>query len=266
MKCFKLVYIFVFIFTHQVYGQALNSPQYPLLLNGIEKKIERVDSVVPIGPREIVNGEIYTVKIISEKTQEELKAFKNKMINEVMYVMEVHILDEERHFKIFVTDPPKKKKKEILFDMSSFKYSPINKGQNPEFLKIDTPYSLGLEKQTQEIFIGTIITILAAIVLWFIRRYLLIKKKLRKKRKAKVRRAEELIELLGNPKTREDFEMIYIERKEITRVLDFNRAPFLKFLNEINKFQYKKTWSEDDLRKVNESFKKLEEFKVSGGI
>jgi hypothetical protein len=266
VKCFKLLYVVLFLFSHQLYGQALNAPQYPLLLNGVEKKIERVDSVVPIRKKEIVNGEIYTVKIISEKTQEELKTFKNKMINEVMYVMEVHILDEERHFKVFITDPPKKKKKEILFDMSSFKYSPTNKGQSPEYLKIDTPYSLDLEEGTQKIIIASLFTLISLIILWFLRKYILVKKNLRKKKKEELRQAKELIKLLENPKTREDFEMIYLERKEITRLLDFNRPQFLKLLNEINKFQYKKLWSDEDLVKVIESFKKLEEFRVSGGI
>jgi hypothetical protein len=239
-----------------------------MLLNGIESQVERVDSVIPINNPEIVNGEIYTVKVISEKSESDLLNFKNKMINEVMYVMEVHILDEERHFKVFVTDPPKKKKKKkkILFDMSSFKYSPTNQGQSPEFLKIDIPYNLDMDENTKKIIWITLLSILIIIMILFSRKFIHTKSKKRKKRKKKLELAKSLMELLDAPKTREDFEMIYMERKVITENLEFNKPPFLKLLNEVNKYQYKEEWSEEDLNKVSESYRKLDEFKVSSGI
>ncbi|MBT4793256.1 MAG: hypothetical protein HON90_16915, partial [Halobacteriovoraceae bacterium] len=92
MKCYSLLILFFFSF--RLYGQPLN------------ETVLDIDKVAPIDEVTIVNGEIYLVGIKSNKSNKELRAFKNTKINDVMYVMEFIELpdDELRRFKVFVTD------------------------------------------------------------------------------------------------------------------------------------------------------------------
>lgn len=266
MKCFNLILLLLFFISNSIAQEAITS--YPISIDGKTAIVERKDRVVPIDEKEIVNGEIYNVKIISDKTEEELRSYKNKMINAVMYVMDVKILYEERHFEIFVTDPPKKKidDKKIIFDMSEFKYAPKNQGQPQEFYKIDTKFSLDKSSQSSRIVWMSFSGLILLFIAWFTRKYYLVKMKLRAKRKLKRKQAEDLLEKIQNAKSRHDFELIYLNRKEITKLLDFEKQPFLGLLNEINKRQYKKEWDDKDFIVIKDEFEKLTEFKVNRGI
>ena len=62
---------------------------------------------------------------------------------------------------------------------------------------------------------------------------------------------------------REDFERIYKERKKWMPLVGSTSKKFIKTLN---KHQYKKEWSQEDMAKVTEDFNKVKEKLISNGI
>lgn len=262
MKCFRIILIFISFSI---------SAQEKLNIESVEK----IHSVVPLEvERNIIkNNEIYEVAIDSELSDEELQKVKNGKINEVMYVMDVFIDGDDRFFRVFVTDPPKKAKKdkenkiETYFDMSSFQYDPSNKEKTPDFLTMDLPYEL--PKSRSELM-KTILIILGA-MFFFPLSLLTVKGSsmflgFQKRKRFKKNRAKELIELFEDSKLREDFEKIYMLKKEFELHIEWDDNSFQKFLKCINNYQYQKNWDQEILNEVNKSKRAVGQLRVSRGI
>ena len=237
--------------------------------------MEDVDRVLPQTSNiKVVNNEIYDVLIESNKSDEDLLAFKNQKINKVMYVMDVILSDDTKIFKVFVTDPPKPKKKgekektEIIhFDMSAFKYSPENPIKNQDFITMDTPFDLGITTDQSKKILFSLLAVMFILPLLYLGRKLILKYKITSRRRRILRdKTDGLIEVIKTAKTRSDFETIYAVRKDIDEYIELNNIEFKKFLEELNKIQFMKDWNEDQLAKITQQYKKIGEPEVIDGV
>ena len=234
----------------------------------IQEKVEVLDTVVPLNEqsKEITNGEIYTVKIISEKNFEELEKYKNKKINEIMYVMDLNRKPDGNYFKVFVTDPPKKPKKKIDFALLGFQYKPTNKGMGQDFYAFASDFKLNNSVSSYGWYIGVLLLI---VILGFSPKLIKLYKNYKRKkylRKQTLIFSRELLEKVRKAQTRKDFEKIYSDRKVIQKFLDIDHGNFVKFLNTLAAIQYKREWSEKECELINNLFKEIRYFKVRSGI
>lgn len=231
-------------------------------------KIEILDTVVPLNEqsKEITNGEIYIVKIISEKSIDDLKTYKNKKINEIMYVMDLSSKPDGNYFKVFVTDPPKKPKKKIDFALLGFQYKPTNKGMGQDFYAFASDFKLNKNIGSYGWYIGALFLI---VLLGFSPKLIKFYKNYKRKkylRKQTLIFSKELLEKVRKAQTRKDYEKIYSDRKMIQKFLDLDHGNFVKFLNTLAAIQYKRDWSEKEKELINNLFKEIKYFKVKSGI
>lgn len=238
--------------------------------------IEKINRVLPIGgDRVIHNNEIYEVKIQSEFSEEKLKNLVNKKINDVMYVMEFYQKEnDEKFFRIFVTDPPKKKEEsdkkeeyEVVFDRSFFEYRADNNDKNPDFMTFDVPYNMeNFKTQTWPLILGIfLVFIFFPLFLFGIKAF----KKMMKSKKIRQqfqKQSQEYIELILSAQSRKDFEQIYLSRKSIKNHIDVSEKKFEKFLNEINEHQYKEVWSETEIIRLKSLQNELGDLRVLRGV
>ena len=56
------------------------------------------------------------------------------------------------------------------------------------------------------------------------------------------------------PRSREDFEEIYILRKEWLKLIKEQAPAYQDFFKTLNQYQYKKEWGSEELREVSDSF------------
>ena len=82
MRCYKTIYTIVFL----VISFSCFAQVGPVINNQEDKNLEILDSVVPLGDeRRLQVGEIYKVKIESQKRVEDLRQYQYKKINSFMY-------------------------------------------------------------------------------------------------------------------------------------------------------------------------------------
>lgn len=280
VKCYKFIFPIILFFSLSVYSQDSTVDLINLAKAELESKthekikpekivILTTSSVLPINDSNIQNGEIYKVSIESDKSKEEILTYKNRMINEVMYVMEVISDGEELYFKVFVTDPPKKKKKgkKIFFEMSAFNYKPVKKESGADFFSFEMPFELKDSKSYLVIGIISFFILMISIPLgWFLWKFLTTSKKRRNRKKINIGIAKDLIEILKIATEREDFEKIYKERRKIKELVELNEITFSNFLAELDILQYKKNWSTTELEKIQKKFNALDDFRIARGI
>jgi hypothetical protein len=259
VKCYSLLILFFFSF--RLYGQPLN------------ETVLDIDKVAPIDEVTIVNGEIYLVGIKSNKSNKELRAFKNTKINDVMYVMEFIELpdDELRRFKVFVTDPPTKKpgakeEKKPFFAMVGFEYKPEKKAQSQDFLQIDIPYELSKTKGYFAYIIVFIFLILSIPLGLFVSRKVTIQKRKKMIKKMKKEKIKDLMNLIEDSQDRVSYEQVFLEKKNIIKLLNINREYFDDFIAELDSIQYQASWTEQEHLKLEKKYNMFKKSKVSSGI
>jgi hypothetical protein len=230
--------------------------------------IEDISMVIPYEATEIESGELYKVKVVSKKDYADLTSFKNKRINEVMFVTEV--IDNPPDgilFEVFVTTPPKGKKEEkYSFKYEGFKYKNDKKDLQGDLktLAVINPFDFTNFKFDRKyqilISIALFIALLGLIVL--------IRKLFhhRKKKKLFSLRAKELIELIKTAETKTDFENIYREKKQITKYVDIDEKAFIKFISTINDYQFRESWNEEYSLKIKRLSKALDIKGVNRGV
>ncbi len=255
MECFKkLLVIFLFCSFELMAQEAVELIQEPT-----------VDRIRPLDQVDIENGEIYSVVVESEKSIEELQAFKNKRINDIMYVLEVRKEFDKKIFKVFVTDPPKKKKDKVDFIPVNFNYNSKNKNVGQEYITFDKKFELNQNKAMSYLWL-----ILAAIgligILSFGTKLLVYQRRISKDKQIRKAEALELQDLLNAAKIRPDFEEIYKKRRKILKSILLNEESFEEFLSFIDRVQYKPKWSEPELEEVKTLFKKINIEGIKRGV
>ena len=266
VRCYKTIYTIVFL----VISFSCFAQVGPVINNQEDKNLEILDSVVPLGDeRRLQVGEIYKVKIESQKRVEDLRQYQYKKINSFMYVMDFLKDDKARVFEVFIINPPKENKKNHeteLFTPIGFQLVSTKSQTLPEYLKIPISYDLKSLQSISWRWWAAIIGIFLFVVSWFL--YPTFKKiqKNKKKRKRKKQEVENLIRLLEMAKEKKDFEEIYSKKKEILNNLDLDRRVFNDFINEIRSKQFRADWKDLDLDSIKKKQQKLLADGISSGI
>jgi hypothetical protein len=231
--------------------------------------VQVYDSVLPQGDdTTIKNNEIYDVLVKSEKSDEELKAYKNQKINKIMYVMDTFIDSEKRVFRVFVMDTPKKDDETIItFDRLAFNYDPSNPALGQDYIQLDVPYEFRPDK---DFIMTALMYVLAAMVLcpllWFSFVGLRRMQKKAKLKLSKKEKADDLMLFLGKLHERSDFEEVFAKRDDIREFLDFDEEEFEILLKNIDQYQYMKTWNQDQFSLLRTQIEKLEIKKATSGV
>lgn len=245
MKCYKKILIFM----------SLTIVSLTCYANVITPAIESKLSA----------GEFIWVNIETKKSEVELRKYIDKKINEILYVNAYRNENGKHQFNVFVLNPPKKsEKKEVEFEIKGFDYHPLKTSQNPELVVKKNSYKLTEKKQKNLQLIG--ISALACVFILIV--LILIYKSNTKRKKKKIFkiRGKEVLSSLKNINSREELERIYILRKEIIKYLDVDEVAFKKYLNKIDKLQYKKEWSNEEFEEVKKTLEKIDVVGVKRGI
>lgn len=264
MKCYKNLAIIFIVAIVSNLGFAQTEAE---VLKNIEI-IEKMSMVIPYEADEIESGELYKVKVVSVKNFDKLVTYKNQRINEIMFVTEV--IDNRPDgflFEVFVTTPPKDKKaKEYSFKYEGFKYKNDKKDLQGDLvtLAVSNPFDFSNLKFDMKYKVAIIVIFLLLTYLMFI-----ICRKIyrhRKRKKLFSRRAKELIGLIKNAKSKEDYERIYREKKEISKYVALDEKKFIKLLSKINDYQFRASWNEAYSLEIQEVSKNLDIKGVNRGI
>lgn len=225
------------------------------------------DYVAPLKETTINNGELYDVLVVSDKTDEELAGFINSKINDVMFVLDFKKENENRIFEIFVTDPPQPQQneepKEPAFAVSGLKYEYVKKNTQGKVEYIAIDYQEALKKNWKTILlIAILLILLGAFAYFFIRvrkseKYIL--KNLKKKK------AKELKKQFEDATERQDFEMLYREKKYYLDLFS-NSDELNEFFNRLNTVQYKKEWNEQDIKYIRDAQVNVDILRSKNGI
>lgn len=271
--CKKIVLLSLISFISFSFGQ-ISGEREDSIKSGKLIVISSVNRVLP--PKEsnvIRNNEIYILEIQSELSDVEIKELKNKKINDIMYVMEVILDENKRYLRVFITDPPKTKKNEkkteekVFFDHSLLDYQATNKDKNQDFVTMDIPYDFkDVAKKSVSVWLSIAGIVFALLLIGFGHKLGTIY--LRKKRKRKVRkmRAKMLLSLWGKTIERRHFEEIYALRSEFIELMNLNEYEFKKLIQAINRYQYRKEWSDVDFKVLLELKNNMGELEFSGGV
>ncbi len=228
------------------------------------------NSVYPLGSDVVIsNGEIYTVAIETSLNIEELKKLKNTKINQIMYVMDVYPDRSPKQFKIFILDPPKKKKKneneKDLFSIQRFQYKPEQKQDNPELFSFSGDNLMSEQAIWKNIIYGSIAVFLF-IIIFFVKGFINLRRDKKKYQQEIEERKKNIIELFKKAKTREDFERVHSYKQEILSLVKNEDHQLLILLKGIYKIQYKESWLDAELEHINSLKKKLDIEDIFNGV
>ncbi len=93
----------------------------------------------------------------------------------------------------------------------------------------------------------------------YIRFVLSNKRRLEKRLADELRQKDEIKKLLTRAEGRDDIEKIYKLRRKWINLFDLNKNDFENFFLEINRCQYKKSWSSQDETKVKEELQRIKD-------
>jgi hypothetical protein len=199
---------------------------------------------------EVGVGDIVEVEVINQDN-EKLNIKSNRLGN-VFYILE-NI--EENKFRVVVS-PKTSADKKITDDLDKFEYRGFKFSKDLNNLTNDyIVKDINIEIETNQkswAWILLIIILLAIIIHFapsFIKKY---------KDKIEVRRKKRfLINKIVKIKTRNDIEEVYRYKNELKTLFNISNETYKEIVNEINKIQYKKTWSDTDKSLANKVIKKL---------
>lgn len=234
----------------------LQAPQVAKLLDSISSETDKI----------FYNGEIYTVRIHSEKGDEELEGLEYKRITPVVYVMDFYVEDGERFFKVFVTNPPKKEEKiAVPFQLVDIEYKSTKKPPMMDFAVIESHFNLDKETKTYTIYY-LVAGVLFLILLFFLLKFFRVQKERRALRRKRKDKASALIEQFSQAQERSDFEAIYKRRSEIRQSVDLDQKNFNALMESINKIQYQKQWTLEELEQIRSDKNKVDVIGIKVGI
>ena len=72
--------------------------------------------------------------------------------------------------------------------------------------------------------------------------------------------------MIKNAKSKEDYERIYREKKEISKYVALDEKKFIKLLSKINDYQFRASWNEAYSLEIQEVSKNLDIKGVNRGI
>lgn len=249
VKCYSLVLIFILLSTH---------------LMAQDETQNFMGKMRAIQGQNYTNGELVEFELKTELSFEKLKKFQHDFIHERIYVLSITEQTSGSYIvEAFVANPTEgQQKKSFPFELDS--------GINLEFdaSRVEKNFQLFEEKYNKVVtpyFAYLISFLFLGIILLFYfktRPDRILKKKLREMRRKK---ALQLFEFFQNAKSREELEVLFKKRREISNYLEIDNE-YKKFLNELNKIQYKKDWSDEEYTRLLSAKKKISEVRPKYGI
>lgn len=245
VKCFKLILLFLYMTTN---AWANTVQVYPYT-------------------ETIKTGDVVEVEIQSELDSNDLEKYKYKRIHQNLFVLDFKVSGTQRIFSVFVANTPKQKKeaeetRKYPFELINSNIDEQKQVQIPDFHIKDKEYS---HESSQVSYVSMLIYLLLALTVLII--FLFLYKKIKMKNKNKFLKNEliKMKDFITNAKTREDFEFIYKHRKDILKYYK-EIDGFDLFLKELNKIQFKKEWSPEELEEMKLLKSKLGIVEINNGI
>lgn len=228
------------------------------------------NTIRPLGSDNIiVNGEIYNVALESSLTDEEVEAYQNSKINEIMYLLEYNRDLKPRQLKVFVTDPPQKKqddenKEEIIFSFEGFQYKPEQKIKNPKLFSFQENKSFSEnEIRMATIAIAALISLIIFIILLKVFKRWSLGRAKNRERQSEI---ENLKETISTAKSRPEFERIHRLRKNVYSINPEPPKDFDILIAKIYSIQYKSEWSDEELTELIQLKNKVEVEDIFNGV
>lgn len=220
--------------------------------------------VLPKNNNTFTNGDRATLLIESKLSDAELRKFENTKITDVIYVFKFTIEGGDREFEVIFSDPPQKKSdKERPFIAKGINYTFDKERTGNDFVLLDSNFSPTVESNFLATFVYVFLGVLLLLLIYYILKN---SNELRHRRLSKERDAENLMALYKKAKSREDFENIFKKRKDFEEHLDFSVKNWEKLTEQINKLQYRPTWSEEDLKSVESLALKNSDMRIKRGV
>jgi hypothetical protein len=250
MKILKtLCFLFVIVFSTNLFSEELHSQVYLTQESSFVKEGDIVEGVLKIWPIDSADlnefktlvgknllGHLYVTEIESVAPSENNA--------DVIEVKALFIVNDEK--EDVLTQVPYKNQL-IPIDPISFKIERLEKKTKDYYILDQSLFKSHLLVILIVIFVGVI-----TIFLGIKRRAILKFIKERKLDPIQVKR-NSFNELFAKATTREDFEHLYLVRKEWLSLVEIVPA-YQDFFNVMNQHQYKKNWSNEDLIEVQSSF------------
>lgn len=213
-----------------------------------------------ISNEEVSFGDIVDFKVEGNLEYSQLSKYENKRINDKYYNLEVYKNGDNVFFKSIISQMEKGEKIEVedKFEIHgvNFKFKKIQLDERIKILDENI-----ILKRSKEILIFFFV-IFTLIILFFSKRYLT-------KRRTLLKRKLERTELninMNNP-TREDLEKIYAKKSKLVELYDFSEELMDDYLLHLNKYQFQKEISKENLTKLILKYKEVvKSLKAKDGI
>lgn len=261
VKCFK--YILVLLLVLNIQSAISDEVVFHELA---EQTIE------PIGESIIENGKIRNFKINSDLSDDELKKMENTFATELVYILKYRNTGNIRQFEAMVANPIKKEKgkdkkeKPIVypFKLISSEYKFDKKNTTNTFIVFK-----GIDKLKegwQKNVVGSIVGLIIFFILYFLFKFFQITKGKRNESKKMKEMAQNLIDVFNKADKRSDFEYIYSNRVNITKLIIFGEKEMNEFIGHLNRIQYKQYWDDGEIEQLRSLHGAVNLIGVKSGI
>jgi hypothetical protein len=215
----------------------------------------------------VSRGEIVKFNIETTLEVNELLKYQNSRVDELLYILSIKETDKGIVAEAIIAEKGVKEKFEKpndQFFIYNLDFVPTKKNSIKELIVLYTD-----KKSSTNILISILIA-LSFLVLIFLIYYI-------KNRKQNIRKKLELkkwkenqdhfIIKLKDAKSRKDIEDIYMETNKLNEFFELGKNELDQFINIMNKIQYKKSWTENELEEALKVYKSFHSsIEVKNGI
>lgn len=195
----------------------------------------------------VYRGDIVKFSVDTSLDIEKLKKYENKRVDDLLYIISISEESNEIIAEAIIAEKGLKEKldePEDKFSVYNLDFIPTKKSSIKEFILMDSG-SLSKENRLKYYIITLVIFILFILPL--------ILKKLRKRKEIKLKEKEwnknqnSLLEELRETRNRNDIECICQKKQLIEEYFEFDKEKLNSFIDYIDKIQYKKDWTGEEL-------------------
>ena len=208
-----------------------------------------------VGPknyRTVSPGDVIDV-YISEDGPENFDELKNKRLGPSIYVLDTD--NDNRLVKAIISKPVDEKKIDYKVEYINLNIQQSQEMTVPSYFTLDSKSIFEIKRYSKYFIIVLVLLFFLALVAY-------VYKKITESRKRKTVKNEMRNSIL-KARERKDFEQIYRIRKELKVIFCLSHKEMKDFETTMNRFQYQKTWTDEDFNVVK---KQVEKIKNSIGI
>jgi hypothetical protein len=218
-------------------------------------------------PNKVYRGDIIKFKVETTLSMNELEKYQNKRVDDLLYILSITKKNNDIIAEAIIAEKGLKEKVEKPLDqftVYNLDFVATKKKSIKDFILMDSG-----EKSTKSMINILLIIIFLLLLIISPLIFKLIKKKKEKKIKwKKWKLNQNVIEIeLRDTRDRKDLENIYKKRIEIDEYFYFDKESKTNFVNLINKIQFKKDWSGEELASALAKYKSFySSIEVKNGI